>query len=87
MAHFIGFIISVIVPFIVASFAGKLLGFYKSESDQVLLGVCSGIADRLEVSPGILRLIWLVAVFFWGQGIWWYLAFALVLPSGQKHNS
>lgn len=86
MSHFTSFIVSVIVPFVVASFAGKFLGFYKSSVDRVLLGVCSGIADRLEVSSVILRLVWLIAIFFWKQGIWWYIVFAIVLPTENGND-
>ncbi|BDR57223.1 PspC domain-containing protein [Xylocopilactobacillus apis] len=78
--------IVLLLPFILAAFIGRLLGLYKSSDDRVLAGVCAGVADRFDVSPGLVRLIWLIAVLFFSVGFWWYVAFAIVLPT-ERHDS
>ncbi len=37
---------------------GKRL--YRSEQDKMLLGVCGGIGEYLDVDPTLIRLLWAV---------------------------
>ena len=53
---------------------------YRDLSDQKLAGVCSGIAKYLCVDPTIIRLIWVLAVFFGGCGVLAYIICAIVIP-------
>lgn len=53
---------------------------YKSAYDRKLCGVCAGIANYLNMDPTIIRLIWVLVVFFGGAGIIAYIVCALVIP-------
>jgi phage shock protein PspC (stress-responsive transcriptional regulator) len=52
----------------------------RSETDRVIAGVAGGIAQRLGVSSTLLRLAWVLSVFFGGLGIVAYLILWVVLP-------
>ena len=58
----------------------------KSETDRVIAGVAGGIAQRLGVSSTLVRLAWVLSVFFGGLGIVVYLALWAVLPQGATHT-
>ncbi|MFJ6214494.1 PspC domain-containing protein [Streptomyces sp. NPDC092296] len=47
---------------------------------RVIAGVCAGIADRFGVSPGTVRLIFLVSCVLPGPQCLIYLALWLLLP-------
>ena len=56
---------------------GKRL--YRSEQDKMLLGVCGGIGEYLDVDPTLIRL--LLAVFACtGTGIVAYIVAAIIIP-------
>ena len=42
---------------------------YRSASDRMLLGVCGGIGEYLNVDSTIIRLLWAILVFCGGIGI------------------
>lgn len=86
MGFIIGLVISLIIPFVLAAFVGKVLGLYKSATDRVLAGVCGGVAERFGVSAGLIRVIWLLAIILFGQGLFWYIAFAIVLPIDSSRD-
>lgn len=52
----------------------------KSRTDRKLCGVCGGLAEYLNLDSTVVRLIWLLLVFFAGTGILAYLIAALVMP-------
>lgn len=56
---------------------GKRL--YRSSRDRILLGVCGGIGEYLEVDPTIIRLIWALFACS-GTGIVVYLIAAVIIP-------
>ena len=53
---------------------------YRSESDKKLCGVCGGIAEYFDIDSTVIRLLWLLATFFFGSGILCYIICALVTP-------
>lgn len=53
---------------------------YRDTSNQMISGVCSGVAKYLNVDPTIVRLLWAVAVFFFGSGVLLYIICALIIP-------
>jgi phage shock protein C len=59
----------------------------RSETDRVIGGVASGIAQRFGFSSTLVRLAWLVAVFFGGFGIVIYLILWIALPKGPARIS
>jgi phage shock protein C len=54
----------------------------RSDTDRVLAGVAGGVAQRFGISPTLVRLAWVLSVFFGGLGILVYLILWLVLPKG-----
>jgi phage shock protein C len=55
----------------------------RSETDRVIAGVAGGIAQRLGLSPTLVRVAWVLAVLFGGFGILAYLILWVLLPKGQ----
>lgn len=56
----------------------------KSRTDQVIDGVCGGIADYFNVDPVIIRLIFVVFIFLDGFGIILYIILAIIMPRDEK---
>jgi phage shock protein PspC (stress-responsive transcriptional regulator) len=54
----------------------------RSESDRVIAGVAGGIAQRFGFNATLVRLAWVVSVFFGGFGIVIYLILWIALPKG-----
>lgn len=54
---------------------------YRSDSDKMIAGVCSGIAEYIHIDPTIIRLLWVVFTCITiGWGILAYLIAAIVIP-------
>lgn len=60
---------------------------YKDPSNKMICGVCSGIANYLNVDPTIIRLVWTLTIIFAGFGILAYFVCALVIPEGPVYDS
>jgi phage shock protein PspC (stress-responsive transcriptional regulator) len=52
----------------------------RSSTDKKIGGVCGGLAEYFDLDPTIVRVVWLLAVFFAGTGFVVYLILWLVLP-------
>lgn len=50
------------------------------KGDKKIFGVCSGLANYLDMDPTVMRIIFLVAVFMFGTGVLLYVILALVMP-------
>lgn len=48
--------------------------------DGALAGVCKGLADALGIETWIVRVIWLIAILWFGTGVLLYLILAVCLP-------
>lgn len=59
---------------------------YLSSTNKKLAGVCGGIAEYFNIDPTIVRLIWLIAVFAYGD-YWHTLFVGLSYPSGLCNRS
>ena len=57
----------------------------RSETDRVIAGVAGGIAQRFGFNATLVRLAWVVSVFFGGFGIVIYLILWIALPKGAAH--
>jgi len=55
-------------------------GISRSRQNRVLGGVASGLADYLTIDPIIIRILFVVSVFFGGIGILLYLIMWIVIP-------
>jgi len=52
---------------------------YRNTSNKMIAGVCSGLAEYINIDPTIIRLIWAL-VGLSGAGIVAYLIAALIIP-------
>ena len=52
----------------------------RSRDDKMLFGVCSGLADYLNIDPVIVRLAAVLLTLWNGVGLLIYLALALIMP-------
>lgn len=59
---------------------------YRSASDRMLLGVCGGIGEYLNVDSTISRLLWAILVFWGGIGILAYLVAAVIIPGQPDYR-
>jgi phage shock protein C len=58
----------------------------RSESDKLIGGVAGGIAQRFGINSTLVRVAWLLSVFFGGFGVLAYLILWLVLPKGSSRT-
>lgn len=54
---------------------------YKSTKNKVLTGTCGGIGEYFNIDPTIIRLVFVVILFFGGSGIIVYIVAALIIPN------
>lgn len=52
---------------------------YRNKENKMLAGVCSGIAEYVNIDPTIIRLIWAL-IALTGTGVVAYLVCALIIP-------
>jgi len=52
---------------------------YRNTSNKMIAGVCSGLAEYLNIDPTIVRLIWAL-IGLSGAGIVAYLIAAIIIP-------
>jgi phage shock protein PspC (stress-responsive transcriptional regulator) len=60
---------------------------YRDETDKILGGVCSGLANYLRVDPTIVRLVFALISFGAGTGILLYILLWVILPSKSLANT
>jgi phage shock protein C len=58
----------------------------RSETDRAIAGVAGGIAQRFGVNATLVRLAWVVSVFFGGLGVLVYLILWIALPKGTPQS-
>jgi phage shock protein C len=52
----------------------------RSSTDKKIGGVCAGLADYFDLDPTIVRIVWLLAIFFAGTGLLVYVVLWIALP-------
>jgi phage shock protein C len=52
----------------------------RSSTDKKLGGVCAGIGSYFDMDVTLVRVLWLIAVFFGGTGLLLYVILWIVLP-------
>lgn len=52
----------------------------RSSRDKKIGGVCAGLADYFDLDPTVVRIIWLLAIFFAGTGFLIYIILWIALP-------
>jgi phage shock protein C len=53
---------------------------YRCRQDRMLAGVASGMAEYFEVDPTLIRILWLISIFFGGLGLFAYIVLAIIMP-------
>jgi phage shock protein C len=53
---------------------------YRCRENRMLAGVAGGLAEYTGLDPSLVRILWLVSVFFWGAGVLLYIAMAIIVP-------
>jgi phage shock protein C len=53
---------------------------YRCRENRMLAGVAGGLAEHIGMDPSLVRLLWVVSVFFWGAGVLLYIAMAIIVP-------
>src|SRR5271157_6449071 len=61
-------------------YAAPVKRLMRSSRDKKIGGVCAGLADYFDLDPTIVRIVWLLAIFFAGTGFLVYLILWIVLP-------
>lgn len=60
---------------------------YRSTKNQVLGGVCSGIAEHFDTDPVLIRIIFVVLALAGGSGVLLYLVLLAVVPEEHAAGS
>ena len=53
---------------------------YRSRDDRWLVGVCGGIGDNFDIDSTVVRVIFVLASFILGGGLWIYLILWIIMP-------
>lgn len=57
---------------------------YRSRTNQVISGVCAGIADYFDIDPTIVRIIFALSLFSWGTGLLIYIVCIFIIPENPE---
>lgn len=60
---------------------------YKSRHDKIIDGVCAGVAEYFGLNAALVRVLWIIAVFFGGVGIIAYITAMVLVPANPAHLS
>lgn len=71
------------------SFAKKGYGvnLYRDKDNNMIAGVCAGIARNLDIDAGIVRILFVIGLFFTGGSLVWAYLIAWILISKQPRNA
>ena len=60
---------------------------YRSGKNKYLGGVCAGVAEYFKIDPTLIRIIWVILVFFPpGLGVILYILFWIFVPRNPRHS-
>ncbi len=62
----------------------KIKRLYRSRIDRKIGGVCGGFAEYLEIDPTIVRLLWILLIFWGGAGLLAYLIALIIIPNNPE---
>ncbi len=60
---------------------------YRSRVDRLLGGVCAGFAEYLNIDANVMRVLWVVAVFFGGFGLLAYIISWIIIPENPNQST
>jgi phage shock protein C len=52
----------------------------RSSTDKKIAGVCGGLAEYFDLDPTLVRILWLLLIFFGGTGVLAYVILWIALP-------
>lgn len=58
---------------------------YRSNTDQKIAGVCGGVAEYFSIDSTLVRLLWILAIFFGGTGFLAYIIAMIIMPTRNHH--
>ena len=53
---------------------------YRCRHDRKVSGVAGGVAEYFDADPSLVRVLWILSIFFGGLGLFLYIAMAIVVP-------
>ena len=53
---------------------------YRSTDDRWLVGVCGGIGEYFDIDPTVIRIVFVLAAFIFGGGLWIYIILWIIMP-------
>lgn len=56
---------------------------YRNPDDKIIGGVCGGIAAYFDIDPLWIRLIWAIAFFAFGTGLFLYILLWIIIPEAK----
>ncbi|PHA00779.1 PspC domain-containing protein [Bacillus pseudomycoides] len=56
----------------------------KSSTDKVFIGVCGGLGEYFGVDTNMIRILWLIAILFFGTGFLAYFILMLIMPQSSE---
>jgi phage shock protein PspC (stress-responsive transcriptional regulator) len=59
----------------------------RSSRDKKIGGVCAGLADYFDLDPTLVRVVWLLAIFFAGTGFLIYIVLWIALPLAPANGA
>lgn len=54
--------------------------FYRSSTDQIIGGVCGGLAEYFDIDPLLVRIGFLILFLVCGTGFWAYIILWILAP-------
>ena len=53
---------------------------YRQSTGKMIAGVCGGLAEFFEIDPVIMRVLFVIALFFGTMGFWLYILLWIIMP-------
>ena len=63
---------------------GNYKRLFRSTTDRRIAGVCGGLAQYLNIDPTVVRILFLISLFFGGLGFWAYIIIWIVAPEDNR---
>ena len=58
---------------------------YRSRDERMFAGVAGGVAERFDLDPSLVRVVWVILMFLTGSLFFWlYVVMAIVVPEAPS---
>lgn len=71
----------------VIQIGGTMKKLHLSEKNKMIFGVCEGLSASTGIDVRLIRLAFIISIFFGGTGILIYLILFAILPKGLKDSN